>query len=473
MLVGRKKEIEKLNSLVKSRSSELLVVYGRRRVGKTFLIRETYQKYMVFELTGYYKGSMRDQLQNFHTQLKVSSTKLNKAKVPNDWFEAFNMLGEYLNKLKRKQKKVIFIDEFPWIATARSKFLMAFEHFWNTYCTKRNDLVVVICGSAASFMVSKIIRNKGGLHNRISCKIQLMPFDLYETSLFLKSRNIQLNDYDILQLYMTIGGIPHYLNKINKGESVMQNIDRLCFENNGDLADEFNEIFTSLFSNSKSHEKVVRVLSKTKKGVPRNKLLELCRFESSGVFSKTLEELIESGFVSQYTPFGRKKKDSLFRLSDEYSLFYLKFIEPNRKQGKGTWANLFPKQSYKSWMGFAFETICLKHVKKIKQKLGIAQVYTVQSSWFNNNAQIDLVIDRDDGIINICEMKYYSSLFIINKQDYINLKNKISEFRNNTKTRKNIFITMITTYGLTENANSLELVANNLRIDCLFEPELL
>lgn len=170
---------------------------------------------------------------------------------------------------------------------------------------------------------------------------------------------------------------------------------------------------------------------------------------------------------------GRKKKDFLFRLSDEYSLFYLKFIEPNRKQGKGTWANLFPKQSYKSWMGFAFETICLKHVKKIKQKLGIAQVYTVQSSWFNNNAQIDLVIDRDDGIINICEMKYYSSLFIINKQDYINLKNKISEFRNNTKTRKNIFITMITTYGLTENANSLELVANNLRIDCLFEPELL
>ena len=471
MLVGRNREIKILNRMFKSSSSELIAVYGRRRVGKTFLIREVYKKHMVFELTGYYKGSMRDQLHNFHKQLKLSSSKLNKAKAPKNWFAAFQILEEYLNKLKRKQKKVIFIDEFPWIATSRSKFLMAFEHFWNTYCTKRNDLVVVICGSAASFMVEKIIKNKGGLHNRLSCKIQLMPFDLNETALFLKSKNIHLNNYDILQLYMAIGGIPHYLNKVNKGESIMQNIDRLCFENNGELASEFNEVFTSLFSNSKTHEKIIRVLSKTKKGITRNKLLELCKFGSGGVFSKSLDELIESGFVSQYTPFGKKSRDSLFRLSDEYSLFYLKFIEPNQQQGSGTWANLFPKQSYKSWTGFVFETICLKHVQQIKKELGVAKIYTVHSSWHNNKAQIDLVIDRDDGIINLCEIKFHNAPFTINKPEYDNIKNKIIQFKSSSKTRKNVFATMITTYGVSENANSLELVSNNLTMDCLFEED--
>ncbi len=469
MLVGRKIEINILNKMLDSNSSELIAIYGRRRVGKTFLVREVYKKQIVFEFTGYYKGSLRDQLQNFHTELKTASTRFNKVKAPSNWFMAFQLLEEYLNSLKKTQKKVIFIDEFPWITSTRSKFLMAFEHFWNTYCTKRNDLVVVVCGSAASFMVENIIKNKGGLHNRLSCKIQLMPFDLKETDLFLKSKKINLNKYDILQLYMAIGGVPHYLNKINKGESIIQNIDRLCFGKNGDLVNEFNEIFTSLFSNSKIHEKIIRVLAKTKKGVTRNKLLELCQFASGGVFSKTLDELIESGFVSHYTPFGKKIRDSLFRLSDEYSLFYLKFIEPNQGQGSGTWAKLFPKQTYKSWTGFVFETICLKHINQIKKELGVEKIYSVHSSWFNNDAQIDLLIDRDDRIINLCEIKFHNSPFSINKSGYDNLKNKIYQFKKTTKTRKNVFITMITTYGVSENANSLEMVTNNLTMDCLFE----
>ncbi len=469
MIVGREYEINTLRKMLNSNSSELIAVYGRRRVGKTFLIREVYKKHIVFELTGYYKGNLRDQLQNFHAQLESSSTEFTNTKAPNNWFKAFKLLEEYLNSLKKTQKKVIFIDEFPWIATSRSKFLMTFEHFWNTYCTKRNDLVVVVCGSAASFMVNKIIKNKGGLHNRLSCKIQLMPFNLNETELFLKSKSIHLNKYDILQLYMAVGGVPHYLNKINKGESVVQNIDRLCFDSKGDLMSEFNEVFTSLFSNSKTHEKIVRELSKIKKGVTRTKLLELCGFGSGGVFSKTLDELIKSGFVSLYTPFGKKKKDSLFRLSDEYSLFYLKFIEPNQGQGSGTWAKLFPKQIYKSWTGFAFETICLKHTYQIKKELGVERIYSVHSSWLNNNAQIDLIIDRDDGIINLCEIKFYNNPFTINKADYDNIKNKLLQFKENTQTRKNVFITMITTYGVSENANSLELITNSLTMECLFE----
>ena len=469
MLTGRKKEIAILNEMLQSRSSELIAVYGRRRVGKTFLIRETYKSNIVFEITGYYKASMRDQLRNFHTQLKAASSRFRKVKAPADWFAAFQMLEEYLDSKKSKNKKVVFIDEFPWIATARSKFLTAFEHFWNTYCTKRGDLVVIVCGSAASFMINKIIKNKGGLHNRLSSKIQLMPFNLNETREYLESKHVRFGHYDIIQLYMVIGGIPHYLNKVRKGQSIAQSIDRLCFEENGDLADEFNDVFASLFSNSKAHEKIVRVLSKSRKGITRKELLELCKFDSGGAYSRSLEELIESGFVSRYSPWGGMKRNSHYRLFDEYSLFYLKFIEPNRAMGTGTWLNLHTKQTFKSWSGFTFETICQKHIQQIKKELGIDRIYTTHSSWHSNNAQIDLLIDRDDRIINICEIKFYSDTFVINNQYYRDLKNKISQFRLNTGSRKNIFLTMITTFGVAENSYSNEVVTNSLTMDCLFQ----
>jgi AAA+ ATPase superfamily predicted ATPase len=471
MVVGRTKEIIKLNNLLQSDQSELVAVYGRRRVGKTYLIREIYSKHFVFEMTGYHNGTMKDQLENFFTQLTLFSKRFKNVKPPKDWLTAFHLLEEYLNGLKRKSKKVIFIDEFPWIATRRSKFLMAFEHFWNTYCTKRNDLVVVICGSAASFMVNQVVRNRGGLYNRLSCKIQLMPFNLNETKLFLKSKKINFNNYDIVQLYMAIGGIPHYLNKIKKGESIVQNIDRLCFDKNGDLADEFTEVFTSLFTNSKMHETIIRVLSKTKQGVTRSKLLELCGMGSGGVFSKSLDELVESGFVSTHSPFSNRNKNTLFRISDEYSMFYLKFIEPNKGQGSGTWNKLFSKQTFRSWSGFAFETICLKHIIQIKKELGISAIFSYHSSWINEKAQIDMIIDRDDNIINLCEMKFYNGPFTLNKTDYLSLRNKKFEFINGTKTRKGVLVTMITAFGMTQNANSLELIANDLTLDCLFEAD--
>lgn len=469
MLTGRKKEIGILNDMLQSRSSELIAVYGRRRVGKTFLIRETYKSNIVFEITGYYKGSMRDQLRNFYTQIKDASPRFREVKAPADWFTAFLLLADYLNGLQSKKKKVVFIDEFPWIATARSKFLTAFEHFWNTYCTKRSDLVVVICGSAASFMINKIIKNKGGLYNRLSCKIQLMPFDLNETGEFLEKKHIRFGHYDIIQLYMAIGGIPHYLNKIKKGQSVSQNIDRLCFENNADLAEEFDEVFASLFSYSNVHEKIVRTLSKSRKGITRNELLEQCRYGSGGAYSKSLDELIASGFVNRYLSW-TGKKNSLYRLSDEYSLFFLKFIEPNRSMGKGTWLNLQTKQTFKSWSGFAFESICHKHIQQIKKELGIDRIYTIHSSWYTNNAQIDLVINRDDRVINVCEIKLYSDVFTINKQYYQELRNKISQFRIQTGSKKNVFLTMITTYGVAENQYSNEIVTNSLTMDCLFVP---
>ena len=370
---------------------------------------------------------------------------------------------------RRDHGGLIFIDEFPWIATQKSKFLMCFENFWNSYATKRSDLLIVICGSSASYMLQKIIKNKGGLHNRISQTIRLLPFNLYETALFLKSKKINYTQYDILQLYMVMGGIPHYLEKVQKGDSVAQNIDHLCFQKDGILYDEFNQLFASLFDDSERHKSIIKALASSKKGFTRDTLIKKSKISGGGDFTKKLEELIESGFVSEYLYYQNKSKQTLYRLSDEYSMFYLKFIENIKELGKGTWQKLYISQSYTSWSGFSFETLCIKHIYQIKKALGIHSVYSTNSYWFNKNAQIDLLIDRDDNIINLCELKFYQSPFTITKSYHANLVNKRNQFKIETATAKNIFLTMITTFGLNSNAYSLEIIENELTMGCLFE----
>jgi AAA+ ATPase superfamily predicted ATPase len=467
MIIGRKQEVEILNNSLISDKSELIVVYGRRRVGKTFLIRQLFEKQLKFEVTGLYGGDIKDQLNNFSKELK-NRTKNNAMQTPNNWMDAFSLLEAYLNSIKEKNKKVIFIDEFPWIATQKSKFLMAFENFWNSYATKRTDLIVVICGSAASYMVQKIIKNKGGLHNRISQKIRLLPFNLNETQLFLKSRNINYTEYDIVQLYMVMGGIPHYLEKIKKGDSVAQNVDRLCFSKDGMLHDEFNQLYASLFDDSTKHLAIINALAVVKKGIPRKLLAEKSMITSGGDFTLKLEELIESGFVSEYAYYGNKVKQTLYRLSDEYSLFYLKYIKDNKNNGVGVWQQLANTSSYNSWSGFSFESVCLKHIGEIKKGLGIQVIYSTNSSWYNDNAQIDLVIDRADNVINICELKFSQNAFTITKNYHQNLKKKLNEFKVETKTRKNVFLTMVTTFGVEPNEYSLEIMENELTLNCLF-----
>lgn len=466
-LIGRKYEIENLKRAHNSHNSELIALYGRRRVGKTFLVREVFKKQFVFEVTGLYNGIMSDQLTNFSRALSKQQRK-NKTAIPATWFDAFAQLEKRLEKLKSGKKKVVFIDEFPWLATARSKFLMAFENFWNSYCTKRNDLIVVICGSAASFMIQKIILNKGGLHNRITRQIRLLPFNLRESELFLKSRGINYTPYDIVKIYMMIGGVPHYLEQFQKGRSVAQNIDDLCFSKEGALHNEFEKLFVSLFQDSEKHLAIIKTLAQSQNGLIRKELLQKSQLNSGGDSTLKLRELIESGFISEYKYFGNKRQLTLFRLSDEYSKFYLKFIQNNRDSGAGTWQRLQAKQNYKIWTGFAFETLCLKHINQIKSALGVASVFTRNSSWFNTEAQIDLLIDRDDNIINVCEIKFYNDPFVIDKNYYLNLKNKLTAFKEASRTNKNIFLIMITSYGIKENKYSRELVQNSIQLTDLF-----
>jgi uncharacterized protein len=466
-IIGRKLEQDLLKEAIDNDKSELIALYGRRRIGKTYLIREYFKTNIVFEMSGLFGGSLKDQLDTFSKEL-VKKTKRTELGTAKSWFQAFNMLESYLDKLKSGSKKVIFIDEFPWIATPKSKFLMVFENFWNTYCTKRNDLIVVICGSAASYMVQKIIKNKGGLHNRITRKIRLLPFNLYETEAFLLKNGIKYTRYDVIQIYMTLGGVPHYLEKLSKGLSASQNIDKLCFSKDGILNDEFNQLFASLFDDSERHMKLIKILAKSNKGITRNELINQSKISSGGDFSSKLEELIESGFVTDYPYYQNKKQLTLYRLSDEYSRFYLKYIENNKNGGAGTWQKLYTTQSYLLWSGFAFETLCLKHIRQIKKALRIDAIYTTSSSWFNENAQVDMLIERSDNVMQLCEMKFYNAVFTIDKSYYLNLKNKIATLQQDTKTRKNIFVTLITSYGIKENEYSKELVHSHLGMDDLF-----
>jgi AAA+ ATPase superfamily predicted ATPase len=469
-LIGRQREIEILNFSIQTNQSELVCIYGRRRVGKTFLIRNYFGTNIRYEISGLHQGSLDEQLTNFaQTLIKASGQFVAK---PGSWLEAFFLLEQWLNSSKQKNKQVLFFDEFPWMATAKSGFLAAFENFWNTYISKQNKFIVVICGSAASFMINKIIKNKGGLHNRVTRKIRLLPFNLYETEKFLAHKKIKWSRYDITMCYLAMGGIPHYLNQLQRGESVSQAIDRLLFDPGGGLIDEFNELFGSLFLHDHLHKQVVSLLAKKNKGLTRNGILSSVSVKTGGTFSTILDELIESGFIEKLDPFDKKSKDSLYRLSDEYCLFYHQFIAPNIKAGKGSWIRLSATSPWKVWSGYAFESLCLKHISQIKKALGIDKIYSTHSSWLGSSplgkAQMDLIINRDDQVINVCEMKFYNSLFAMDKKYAEALRRKLAIFSQNTGTKKNLFLTLVTAFGATENKYFYELVQNQIILDDLF-----
>ncbi len=476
MLVGRRNEYGILQEALSTGHSELIVVHGRRRIGKTFLIRHAYADRITFELSGMHRGTLRQQLKNFHLALPA---KARSKQPPADWMDAFELLGRHLDKhvkpkgrAKTAPKKVVFIDEFPWLDGHRSGFLAAFSNFWNSYATKRKDLVVVICGSAASYMIRHVINNKGGLHNRLTRSIRLQPFSLHETEALLKSKRIRYTRYDILQLYMALGGVPYYLQMVKPGESVAQAIDRLCFDRQGFLRGEFDNVFASLFDHPGNHEAIVRTLAKVRKGLTRNAILEQSGVASGGTLSKTLRELEESGFIEHYTPYDGRK-DPLHRITDEFTQFYLRFVEGSRPARGGVWSKLARSPAYRAWAGFTFETICMKHVDEIKEALRIGGVRSVEGSWIGkgdeSGAQVDLLIDRDDNVINLCEMKFSTAPFRIDKHYAAELTSKVDAFTTATRTRKSVFITFITTHGLTANAYSRQLVQNEVGMDALFD----
>lgn len=476
-IIGRKEEVTLLGECLKAGKAGLVAVYGRRRVGKTFLVHTYFRDRLAFELTGMYGASLKEQLQQFSKALQTATGSALALKPPENWVEAFHALEQYLAGKSKTKKWVIFLDEFPWLDGRKSGFLPAFEHFWNTWASRQPNLLVVICGSAASWMIRNIVNNKGGLHNRITQKIRLLPFTLSETEDYLQSLGCKLDRYQVLQIYMAFGGIPPYLSNAGRGKSAAQLIQQNCFSKDGLLAGEFNNLYGSLFEIADNHIKAVRALANSPKGLTRQEIIHTCRLSSGGSTSIMLEELEESGFIQSVLPFDKASRDAIYRLTDEFSIFYLRFMDKHKPAGKDAWVKTGATTAYKTWCGLAFEAVCLKHVEQLKKGLGIQGIETAESAWRyvpakgqkEKGAQIDLLIDRKDRCINICEMKFYTGEFSIDKAYAAELEQKLDVFARKTKIRKTLFLTMITTYGIKENEYSRRLLQKSLTMDVLFD----
>jgi uncharacterized protein len=474
ILVGRKKEQAILRKALLSREAEMVSVIGRRRVGKTYLIRTFYKDKIVFDFSGVKDAPTDEHLRTFHLKLKALSPDINRfSSPPRDWLEAFHWLSMVLESIDLSQKKVIFLDEIPWLSNNDPEFIRALSWFWNSWAVMRH-LVVVLCGSAASWMIQKIVNDKGGLHNRITRRIYMKPFTLAETEAYFKSRHITLDRYHIVQIYMAMGGIPHYLKEVEDGKSAIQNIDDICFSESGLLRTEFGILFSSIFDNANHHIAIIRALAKTRQGIDRQSLVAASKVPNGGTLTKILEELQISGFIDTSQPFGKKTKDKLYRLSDEYSLFYLQFIEGQGIGERGLFMELSQTQSYKTWSGYAFEGICLKHVPQIKKAMSIGGVYSTAASFLKKGTetekgtQIDLLLDRNDKVISVFEIKFYNEFFSLTKDYAENLQHKMRVLRDTTKTKKLLLLTLITPFGLKYNQHSIGLVNQTLTVDDLF-----
>ena len=455
MLIGRDKEKQVLLSALNEEYAQFIAVYGRRRVGKTFLIRETFSNKFDFQYTGAANMSARKQLTRFRRALKEHGQK-DTPELTN-WGEAFGELKRFIANLRQK-KKVIFLDELPWMDAPRSGFLSELEAFWNGWASARKDIVFVVCGSSTSWMVKKIIKNKGGLHNRLNHRILLKPFSLGLCEKLAKSRGIVLNRKQMLEAYMVFGGVPYYWSLLQKGTSITTEIDRLIFSPDGELHDEFEMLYASLFKKPEPYVRVIEILAKKKMGMTRIELLAAGGFEDNGAFSSVLKDLEWCGFIRSYTMMGNKRKSDIFQLIDHYTLFYYEYIDGARR-GANYWKSTFGTPKYNTWCGLAFERVCLWHIDQIKKKLGISGINTTEYAWRcmpdentgRRGAQIDLLIDRSDGIIDVCEIKFSKESFAITSNYAKELNSKRNVFQSVTGTKKAIHTIMITTDGLTQN----------------------
>lgn len=449
IIIGRQAEKEILRQRVESPSAEFIAIYGRRRIGKTFLVRQYFNDEFSFYATGIYQGTKKEQLGEFKRQLEYYSKR--KWKVAKDWFEAFAQLREYLETIKGNEPIIVFLDELPWLDTQKSRFIKAFEYFWNSYGVTNKRLKLIVCGSATTWMRENVLSDKGGLYNRTTRSIYLSPFTLYETEQYLVSKGIKWNRYQIAECYMVLGGTPLYLQMLERNMSFTQNVDNLFFTQNAPLAKEYNFLFRSLFNEATLHKQIIEVLASKASGLTRKEIMEITKLEEGGALTKALRNLCDCDFIRQYTAFGKTERGTIYQLTDLFTLFHLRYVKGYRGQDEKHWQNMIDSPSRRAWSGYSFEQLCLHHIRQIKNKLGISGIQSDICAWKNEKAQIDLLIDRRDQTINLCEMKFSQGEYEITKQYDEHLRERIEEFRSATKTRKALHQTFITTYGVKNN----------------------
>lgn len=470
MLIGRNEERRRLQEAFESEYSEFVVIYGRRRVGKTFLIREHFGYKFTFAHTGLANKNTRQQLQNFQSSLR--NYGYSKATLPSNWFEAFDMLASLIEQSKHK-RKIIFIDEMPWLDAPRSSFITALEHFWNAFASARKDVLLIACGSATSWITKKLLRNKKGLHNRLTYRIYLPPFNLYECEKYAQWRKLGMNRKQLMECYMVFGGIPYYWSLLDKSKSLAQNIDFLCFSKRGELRNEYSELYASLFNHPEKYITVIESLGKKKVGMTRAEIVAETGLLDNGKLTDILNDLEDCEFIRKYNIIGQKTKGALFQLIDNYTLFYFKFVDTNLINDELFWSKSTESPQYSNWCGLAFERVCLLHSRQIKAKLGITGIISSEYSWqtdgdeYNSGAQIDLLIDRSDGVINLCEMKYTKAPFRIDSDYETVLQNKRERFIAKTQIQKAVHLTMVSAQGIVHNSYANE-IQNIITGDDLF-----
>ena len=470
-IIGRKREQKILASIVKSGRPEFVVVYGRRRVGKTFLINSYFKERFAFKFTGLAKKDMKLQLKRFGDELRRQGFR--DITTPRSWFEAFDCLRDFLEKTKRaKSRQVVFIDELPFMDSQRSNLVPALENFWNSWGCTQSQLILIICGSATTWITHKIIKNHGGLHNRLTVKMNLHPFSLFETRQHLRAMKVDFSQRDIMECYMIMGGIPYYQSLLQSGLSLAQNVDNLFFNKDGRLVDEFDNLYASLFDSSDKYIRIIEALSKKSKGLTREEIQEETGLTSGGVLTKCLENLVSCDLIRSYPGYGKTQRRTMYQLIDFYTLFYYKFIHKHTQTSSGYWIHLQGTSKHSVWSGYAFEQLCLAHYPQIAKSLGISgimsEIYAWRSNQKDGGAQIDLVIKRSDHVVNVCEIKYWREPFRLT-QKYINeLQNKIEVFRRENNVTQAIHLVMITSNGLANPAFS-SVVQREVKAENLFE----
>ena len=468
-IIGRKHEQDILHACVESQRAEFIAVYGRRRIGKTFLVKQYFHDTFDFYTTGIYKVSKTEQLKDWQKKLRrYSGTKRNR---PKDWFEAFYQLEDFLRNKKEQEKIIIFIDELPWLDTPKSNFLRALEMFWNSWASTRNGLKLIVCGSATTWMTNKLLADKGGLHNRVTRPIRLAPFSLRETEDYLQSVGIEWERQEILDAYMILGGIPFYLSLLNPEYSLSQNIDELFFGQNPILLSEYDFLFSSLFNDASLYRKIVEALATKLKGLTREELVGILKINNNGKLSEALNNLQKCDFLRSYQAFGKKEKGMLYQLSDMFTLFYLKFLKNYHGMDNHAWSNM-PEGKRNAWAGYAFEQVCILHINQLKLALGISGIACNVCSWSYRNeqqgAQIDLIIDRSDKSIDLCEMKYCNGAYEL-KKDYVEwMRERRNLFRDVTGTNKSIRLTLVSAGGIKQNKYSSS-IQGKVILDDLFK----
>jgi len=472
-MIGRLDETRKLENAYASTESEFVAVYGRRRVGKTYLVRETFEGRFLFRHTGLAEAGRAKQLSRFAQSISEASGE--KARALSDWDAAFDALKQVIVNAKQS-RKVIFIDEMPWMDTPRSGFVTALESFWNGWASARKDVLLIVCGSAASWIVKNLLRNKGGLHNRVTCRIHLMPFTLAECAAFAAERGLVMSKDELAECYMILGGIPYYWKYLERGKSLVQNIDALFFADGAPLRFEFNELYSSLFGKSDIYRTIVHALYQGRKaGMTRLELCEALKVSSTGMLTKSLEVLEQCGFIGTYALPGTRKRGAVIRLMDALTLFHFKFLEGAGRVDEHTWSTTCNSPAVSAWRGLAFERICLSHLSQIRAALGISGIHVKAYSWYHkpdarcaDGAQVDLVLDRADNVVNLCEMKFSRGPFRIDKAYAADLRNKLSVYEATEHTRKALHLTMIASNGLAQNEYS-GLIQSTLTLDALFK----